>query len=176
VTYGKKVQLPIKFRQCHRGRYDDRVDIMFKDYRLQQGFIISRTLHAIVGNASDHEFLKPKAPFVPRPRSRRSPASEVIPGVEPESTKAIPWVVELPIASIPQRLSSTLASGSFKETLEAIRRVHLPPSLQADTYNRHFQTLLWIEEYRMESVANFNSFCRQHSYGFFASQARLRDI
>jgi helicase MOV-10 len=140
----------VKFNQRHRGRYEDRVDIILEDVSIRQRFVITRSLRVTVGNKEDHELLKPRAPYVPRKRTRREPETEILPGVEPASLRAIPWVVPLPHADIPKNLSSILSQGSFTQVIGTVRRVLLPQALSSATYNRHFQSLLWIEEHRME--------------------------
>jgi helicase MOV-10 len=138
------------FKHSHRGRYVDRVDIVFEDVTLKQRFVIVRPLSAIVGSRADHELLKPTAPYVARKRTKREPEIEVVPGEPPESDKAIPWVIRLPESPIPTSLASTLSKGSFTEIMRAVRSVILPRGLERDTYNRYFKNLLWMEEHQME--------------------------
>lgn len=75
----------------------------------------------------------------------------------PESTKAIPWVVPLPFAGIPAHVASSLSYGTKDDQVVAIRATSLPQVFDSKTYGRHFKTLIWAEEYQMESVINFVS-------------------
>lgn len=152
LTYGRPVTGKAEFRQSHNGRYEDRVEIIFEDEQLDRQFVIVRPLRAIVGSQADHDLLRPTAPFVPRKRRTREPETEVLPGVLPPALKAIPYVVKLPQAGIPKNLSETLSTGSSTDIIGRVRRIFLPKTWDCTTYSRHFKNLIWIEEYRMESV------------------------
>ena len=147
---GRPVQLAVNFRQLHHGHFEDRIDLVFEDTTLGQRFVVSRPMRAIVGSQQDYDLLRPTAPYTPRKRSKREAETEVVPGVVPESTNVIPWVVKLPFADIPDSLTLTLSNGSIREVMRALQHVSLPRVLTTDTYNRHFNILLWVEEYRME--------------------------
>jgi helicase MOV-10 len=158
VIHQQPVQLPIKFRAIHNGCYEDRIVLVLEDVSLGQQFVVSRPLRAIVGNKEDHELLKPKSPFVLRKRTRREPETEVISGEAPASTRAIPWVVKLPLGEIPKALAATLSRGSHADVMRALETSILPSVLTTNTYNRHHKTLLWVEEYRMEyNISLFTS-------------------
>ncbi|KAJ8508765.1 hypothetical protein ONZ45_g9006 [Pleurotus djamor] len=146
----KSVNLQVTFRQQDYGRYSERLDITFEDVKLRTRFCISRPLSAIVGNHADHELLAPKAPFVPRQRQAREPEITVVPPVLPPSTKAVPYVVDLPYARIPLRFSSLFRSGPYNHVLNAIKQTFLPRNLNADSYGLHFKYLLWTEEVQSE--------------------------
>ncbi|KAF8067811.1 hypothetical protein FPV67DRAFT_1159023 [Lyophyllum atratum] len=64
--------------------------------------------------------------------------------------KAVPYVVPLPRAPIPNALATTLSTGSPANKLARIRSVFLPREFNAAGYDRHFKHLLWIEEHQME--------------------------
>jgi len=143
--------LKITFQQPHIGRYEDRLELLFEDTQLKKQFIISRTLKAIVGNKTDHEALKPKSPYIPRPRTTRQPEKKIVEGVAPPALDAIPYVGRLPRAEIPKPLLSVLSgSETVAQQIAHIRRVFIPQILNSDTYGRHFKHLLWIEEFKME--------------------------
>jgi helicase MOV-10 len=153
VTPGKPIKLKVTFRQSDVGRYEDRVELLFKDLQLNKHFLISRTLRAIVGNKADHQLLQPKAPYVPRERLARQPEVTVVEGVAPPSLKGVPYVFKLPKALIPKSLLSAL--GTTRSSSEGVKRmkdVFLPSTLNGETYARHFKHLLWIEEFQMECV------------------------
>lgn len=156
LTYGSPASGLIKFCDSDSGRYEDRLEVTLEDERLQQRFVIVRPLRAIIGDREDHALLKPKAPFVPRELAAREPETEVFKGVLPPSLKAIPYVVTLPWAEIPRNLAASLWTGSLSEVIGRVRRGFLPPTWDSHTYGRHFKSLLWVEEYRMECV-----YCRK---------------
>lgn len=152
VAHRTFISLEIGFRQSHIGRYEDRLEIVLEDVSLKKQFIIAKPLRAIVGNSADHELLKPKAPFVPRPRTKRQEETDVVEGVPPTALNAVPYLGRLPRAVMPGPLFTDLSSGSFSDILGRVRRVYLPGALDSNTYGRYFKHLLWIEEFRMESV------------------------
>ncbi|KAJ8688713.1 hypothetical protein PTI98_013472 [Pleurotus ostreatus] len=147
---GKSVQVHVTFRQTYTGRYHDRVDILFEDSQLKKRFTISRPLTAIVGNKEDHDMLRPKTPFVPQKRLARQPEVDVVPPELPASTKAVPYVVPLPLALIPRHFSNIFTSGSYAHVLHTIRKSFLPQSFNSESYGRHFKHLLWTEEFQSE--------------------------
>lgn len=142
----------VKLNEDHYGRYEDRLEVLLEDQKLQQRFVIVRRLRAIVGNKEDHELLKPQTPFVPKKRFARQPETDVIAGIMPSTTRAISYTVALGKANIPQGLLDSLLGGSFFEILGRVKRIHLPHRQASDTYSRQFKTLLWVEEYRMGYV------------------------
>lgn len=115
--------------------------------------MIVRAIRAISGDREDHEQFQPRAPFVPRQRTMRAPETEIVPGVRAPSLAVIPWIVPLPDATIPRNLSDAVTSGSTREIVERLRTSFLPISLNNETYGRHFKTLLWAEEHRMDYVS-----------------------
>jgi helicase MOV-10 len=150
IGYNATYSFAVTLRQNHNGRAEDRLEILFEDLQLRKRFIIARILRVIVGNRSDHETLRPVAPYKPRKRTARQPETDVVEGIHPPSLKAVPYVVTLPKAPIPANLASALSTGSTKSIVDKIRSLFLPSVLHSDTYARHFKTLVWSEEFRME--------------------------
>ncbi|KAJ7323066.1 P-loop containing nucleoside triphosphate hydrolase protein [Mycena albidolilacea] len=150
IGYNATYSFAVTLRQNHNGRAEDRLEILFEDLQLRKRFIIARILRVIVGNRSDHETLRPVAPYKPRKRTARQPETDVVEGIHPPSLKAVPYVVALPKALIPANLASALSTGSTKSIVDKIRSLFLPSVLDSDTYARHFKTLVWSEEFRME--------------------------
>ncbi|RXW22216.1 hypothetical protein EST38_g3643 [Candolleomyces aberdarensis] len=144
LTYG--------FEQKYIGRYEDRLELVFEDTQLKKRFVISRLLRAIVGNQAEHEALRPIAPYVPRKRTTRTPESQVVPGVPPPSSTAVPYVSKLPFADIPVNLYNLLTdSRSQMKKLADIKKLYLPGLFLSQTYARQFENLLWIEEHQTEA-------------------------
>jgi helicase MOV-10 len=152
IVHNSPRRLTVTFRQSHIGRYNDRVDIVFLDIQRRQRFIVSRTLHAVIGSKADHDLLKPVAPYAPRPRTKREIETEVVPGERPESMNAVPWVVRLLQAKIPKRLFSTLSGSSSSDMMGMLRQGYIPSTLTHKNYGNSFQALLWVEEFQMEYV------------------------
>ena len=89
-----------------------------------------------------------------RLRKSRKLIIEVVEGVKPPALNAIPYVGRLPKAKIPSRLQSLLSSSQSTKDLSAqVRKIFMPKVFDSNTYYRHFKHLLWIEEYKMESVS-----------------------
>ncbi|KIL62873.1 hypothetical protein M378DRAFT_128311, partial [Amanita muscaria Koide BX008] len=150
ITTITPVTIQVTFKQKHIGRYEDRLEMVFEDVQLAKRFLISKSLSAIVGNKADHETLKAKAPYVPQPRTSREPELEVVEGIQPPATKAVPYVDRLPHAHIPSPLLSMLSSGTTGDIVARVRRTYLPREFSSETYARFFKHLLWIEEYRSD--------------------------
>lgn len=129
---------------------DDRLEILFEDTALRVTFVIARALKAIVGSQADHELLKPIAPFQPRRRTRAQPEAQVVSGVPPPSKNIIPYIINLPRAQPSESLLAALSETSTGKALDHVKRVFLPKVIDSSTYSRHFKTLLWTEEHRME--------------------------
>ncbi|KAG6825942.1 hypothetical protein H0H92_001791 [Tricholoma furcatifolium] len=144
------IPFEITLQQRFIGRCQDRVELVFQDTQLATQFVIVRQLEAIVGNKADREWLKPIAPYVPRPKTARQPELEVVEGIRPPAMKAVPYVVPLPRALIPKDLATTLSTGSNEARIARLKSVFLPKVLDVPGYDRHFKHLLWIEEFQMD--------------------------
>lgn len=143
--------LSVTFKQAHIGRYEDRLELVFRDTQLGQQFVITRIIKAIVGDKALHEQLKPKKPYIPRARSARKEITEVVEGVKPLALKAVPYVAALPKAGIPMPLRRLLeGSESIGRISKQLKSAFLPATLNSKTYGRFFKHLLWIEEAKME--------------------------
>ncbi|KAG5351366.1 hypothetical protein C0989_006827 [Termitomyces sp. Mn162] len=150
LSPGVPVYFSVTLIQTYIGRCQDRVEFLFEDTQLRTQFVIIRQLEAIVGNQVDHKRLQPVAPYIPRPKTARQPELLVVEGVRPPAMKAVPYVVPLPRASIPNALATTLTTGSRDVKITRIRTVFLPKEFNTSNYDRHFKHLLWIEEHQME--------------------------
>ncbi|KAH6909396.1 hypothetical protein BKA70DRAFT_1221656 [Coprinopsis sp. MPI-PUGE-AT-0042] len=106
----------------------------------------------VVGNEEEHEALRPKIPYTPRPKTAREVIKTTVKGVAPPATNAIPYVGALPRAMPPAQLLVVLnGSEPIKKQVDHIKRVHLPRDLSSATYARHFKILLWVEEQKAEA-------------------------
>lgn len=150
LTFGITLVVPVAFKRDHLGIYTDRIEFIFKDVQLRQNFVIVRQVRAVVGSLEYYNLL-PKAPYVPKKRTSRDPEVDVVPGDPPPTVNSIKYVVQLPHAHIPERVSHVLKNGgSLANILRQFRSSILPPSNDETTYGRYFKTLIWAEEYRSE--------------------------
>ncbi len=132
-----------------RGRFEDRVELIFEDLVLKQRFAITRPVQATVGVKEDHEVLRAKAPYVRPKRRPEEPMKEIISGIPPPALAAIKWKVKLPSYPAPRTLLDiTYGIGSPKEIVTRVRNTLFPDKFESDTYGRTFQVLLWVEEER----------------------------
>ncbi|THH18849.1 hypothetical protein EW146_g2196 [Bondarzewia mesenterica] len=159
LEYGREARISVTFQQTSFGRYKDSLEIIFQDTVLGKQFAIVRSLQAIVGNKSDHQLLKPSAPYVPRVRTERDAEISVVAGVLPPALTSNVWVNKLPKSQIPSSLSSILsrADGPLSGVIKELKQSVLPRIVNANTYAQHFKALLWIEEYRMEYAFHLRS-------------------
>jgi helicase MOV-10 len=151
VRTNTPVKLVITLRQSHIGRYEDRLELTFRENQLRKTFVITRTLKAIIGSKADHEALRPRAPYVPRSRSTRHDIRDIVEGVRPPALKSIRYIGSLPKAVIPPRLKALLfGSEGRKAILKNLEELFIPREFNSKTYANRFKYLLWIEEAKME--------------------------
>ena len=141
--------------QTYIGRYEDRLEMSFKDVRSNKTFFISRGVRVIIGDKEDHEQLKASAPYKPRSAVAKKPIRKIIEGEKPPTMTSIPYVKKLSPAPIPKRFQEALSEGSISELIEKLRRGFLPGTLDARSHTRYFKALLWVDEQRAEYVALF---------------------
>jgi len=152
LVFNAAFRITMSFKQTSIGRYGDSLEITFEDPALGQRFVILRSVVAIVGDRAVYEALKPKEPYVPRPRVQREPEKEVIPGVKPPALLAVKWVTELPPAKISEQIRSivSVSHGTTHDIVAQLQRTLLPKTLTLQSYSRYFKNVLWVEETRME--------------------------
>ncbi|KAG8916778.1 hypothetical protein FRC02_003599 [Tulasnella sp. 418] len=122
AEYGTRYTIYILFEVKDRPkRYEDRIELVFKDVDLQQHFIITRPVQAMVAVEGDIDLL--------RPVSASFYESSVIP---------------TPETNIPQHIYD--AYGSIEEQTDRLRKKLLPSELNSETYRCYWKTLLWVEE------------------------------
>ena len=162
MTAKSSFQVNIEFdSRKDRGRFDDRVELIFEDVLLSKRFCITRPLKAAVGVSSDYEALRAVAPYVRPKRRRLEPIGEIVPGVPPESIVKFKWVVTLPKYESPRDLTKMLTGGSASDLVKRVRDAFLPNGFTEPSYARFFSILLWIEEERARSVV---ALCYQFTF------------
>ncbi|KAK7047870.1 hypothetical protein VNI00_006198 [Paramarasmius palmivorus] len=152
LTVKKPIILTLTAKQRHIGRSEDRLVLVFEDSSTNTRFLIARPLSIIVGDASDHQALQPKVPYVSKTSAVRHLEKEVVPGEPAPKSGRIPWVVSLPKSAIPADLLGTLQNEEepLSSRISTIRKGFMPNALTAATYTSTFKYLLWIEEFKME--------------------------
>ncbi|PCH44785.1 RNA helicase [Wolfiporia cocos MD-104 SS10] len=150
LVHKRPLMIQATFRHSFRGRYQGRIEFTFFDIALGRTFIIVRDIKCTVGNQDEYNSLAPKAPYVPRKRTDRTAETNVVPGIPPPASNAVPYVVKLPHANIPTRISAALMQGSVTRQADQIRASVLPPIVNNGTHGRFYSVLLWVEEFRME--------------------------
>lgn len=148
--------MTILFHPSFAGRFEDSLELVFFEMRSKTRFIITRPIVATVGSKSDHEQLKPKAPYVRRPFVRPAIEGPIIRSLRPPAWSPVKWVGLLPEFKAPAELIKA-AFDSRKRDRDAslkgaILKDFMPASFNVDTYGKYFQVLLYIEEERMKSV------------------------
>ena len=154
LAVGETIPVTVTFRHSQRGRFEGRLEITFTDIASGRTFVVVRRLCAIVGNAQDHELLKPAAPYVKNKRVQwRTPKAGggFVEGERPPGIDDVPWVRKLPKARIPKNLEELLRKGSTSEAIDGIKKSGLfpEPMVNLDSHSRRFSCMLWIEEARM---------------------------
>ncbi|KAG8986628.1 hypothetical protein FRB94_002635 [Tulasnella sp. JGI-2019a] len=149
LNSGKPFALSIDFNARKqlglRGHFNDRAELRFENTTLQQSFTIVRRVKAIIGSKADYELLKAKAPFARPKRRRLRPNGRPVPGPRRSIRSNIPYV------RIPPKYrhdKAVIVAGQEEERTQIIRAM-LPPTLDADTYARHWHTLIHVEEGQM---------------------------
>jgi helicase MOV-10 len=132
----------------HRGRYQDRLELVFYDVPHSKSFAIVKPLLVIVGDSQDYEMLKPIAPYIPNKRRQREAVNEVTAGERPPALAAIEWVVKLPAYDIPKSLKTILEMTTMKEKIRLIRSGFVPRQFTSESHARLFHVLLHIEEHQ----------------------------
>ncbi|KAI0360350.1 P-loop containing nucleoside triphosphate hydrolase protein [Trametes cingulata] len=146
---GRPVTIAVRFCQQHRGRYDGHLEVTFRETSTQRTFIIIRPLRAVVGDATNHQLLRPVAPYVRRGRAPWQQNGTIVDGERPPALDAVRWVTKLPSSPIPSGLNAIMVSGTTRNTLDQVRARYLPGTLGNDSHGQHFRVLLWLEEFRM---------------------------
>ncbi|KAH9948060.1 P-loop containing nucleoside triphosphate hydrolase protein [Amylocystis lapponica] len=149
LVYGQDILVNVIFRHPYRGRYEGRLELVFQN-SFNRRFLIVRRVHAIVGNAADHQ-LRPKVRYTGHNRVPWKSGRKLVSGERPQAIDAVPWREKLPLVPIPVHIEKALkTTATVAKITQNIRGRVLPATFHATTHSLHFKSLLWIEEYRME--------------------------
>ncbi len=135
------------FKRKVRGRCEEQLVITCQGAN-KNPFVITRRLRAVVGDAAEHEALKPVTPYVRRRRAPWRNDLPVVSGERPPSLVAAQWVKKLPRAKIPLKLARVLKSGKLDEVAAVIAEKYFGDELTMVSHKLNFARLLWIEEDR----------------------------
>ncbi|KAF8320843.1 P-loop containing nucleoside triphosphate hydrolase protein [Clavulina sp. PMI_390] len=151
LNKGITKSLEVHFESNQLGRFEDRIEFVFRDNHRSTEFSIFRTLHAVV--ALDPAELKALGPIAPYERPKRQTVVDAEPndieGVKPFFDSDIQWKTTLPIASVPKHIQQAVLKGTFDEQLRYARSHIIPPNLTIESYVRYWTSLLHLEELRM---------------------------
>jgi len=156
ISYGTSLSFTVTTKSDYIGRSEDRLEMILEDMQMKKHIMIARSLRVTVGSKADHEFLKSKAPYVPRQRTERPPESNVVQGEPAPALNAIPYKGRLTLVLIPKYLTEQLETGAAKDIIQNLKSLYLPAVVNNQTYSRHFKHLLWAEEVQMEWVLVFS--------------------
>ncbi|KAG8834962.1 hypothetical protein FRC17_006265, partial [Serendipita sp. 399] len=134
-----------------RGRFQDRLELIFHDITAQRRFAIVKSLSAIVSNREDYEVLKPSAPYIPKGARKREVIKEVEGGVRPLAIAEIKWTVTLPEYAMAKSMKTILDMQGMQEKIRLLRAGFVPRTFTRETHARMFHILLWIEEHQSSS-------------------------
>lgn len=132
----------------NRGRFQDRLELVFFDVTGQKQFAIVKPLFVIVGNKSDYEDLKPTAPYIPKKKIQREPVKELTHGERPPALAAVKWIKKLPAFDYPKALKTILDMPTMKEKIRLLRSGFVPRELSSASHARWFHVMLYIEEHQ----------------------------
>jgi helicase MOV-10 len=134
--------------QGSRGRFQDRLELMFYDTVTLRKFAIVKPLSIIVGNKEDYEILKPIAPYIPKKKLQREPIKQVTPGEPPEALAVVKWTAKLLPYELPKALKTILDMPVVKERIRLLRSGFVPRGLSSESHARWFHVMLFIEEHQ----------------------------
>ncbi|KIM34474.1 hypothetical protein M408DRAFT_325870 [Serendipita vermifera MAFF 305830] len=136
--------------QGNRGRFQDRIELIFYDTVSRRQFAIVKSTSIIIGNKGDYEALKPIAPYVPKTFSRKDPVKEedITDGERPAPIATIKWVKKLLSYDISEAFSWILNMPSMPDKLRLLKSGFVPRELSPQTHAKVFHALLHIEEYQ----------------------------
>ena len=144
IRTGRALSIIITFSPSYEGRHEDTLEIDFLDVRHYQRFSITRQLRATVGSRTDQEVLKPKAPYVRRKSVPLPLDGPIISPLRPPTWTETKWTTSLDQYGAPSNLIK--ATNNRRDGPKVIAQRFMPSVFNEQTYGRHFQILLWVEE------------------------------
>ncbi|KAL5514267.1 hypothetical protein ACEPAG_2355 [Sanghuangporus baumii] len=143
--------IPIKINviasKNDRGAFQNRLEFHFEIPALNRGFAMTRSVVARIGSNADYEALKVTKPYVVRKRTWGNKATRYIRGIRPQALAEIKWARQLKQYVTPIDVLSRDDLKPF-EKLNMIRSTLMFGEFGSNTYGRHLQVMLWVEEER----------------------------
>ena len=147
----------VLFHPSYVGHYEDTLELVFWHHDLKRRFLITRQVKAVVGDRTDHEQIRPSAPYTgPRrvPRFNIEQARIVESNRPPTWTPTV-WKERLPEYKVPQRIIDAAFGPEIlgRRNANAARanvKGLMPAVLSADTYATWWQVLLYVEEEQLK--------------------------
>ncbi|KAJ3979873.1 RNA helicase [Lentinula detonsa] len=152
INPGRPRTLLVTFHPSNAGRYEDRLELVFRNQATKTRFVIHRSLVATVGDKNDHNQLQPSAPYTRRKRVPLRIDGPIRHGLRPPTWTKTKWVTVLPKFDVSRQITDILykrGAKSKKDILVLIREL-LPPEFNLKTYGSRFQSLLFLEEEQMK--------------------------
>ncbi|KAJ3556290.1 hypothetical protein NM688_g2107 [Phlebia brevispora] len=144
ISPGASKTVAVTFHPSYEGQHEDTLELVFHHLQLQEQFVITRRIQAIVGSEELHERLKAKGPYVRPKFSPYEQPRKIVRVHRPPTWSYTKWAVKLPEFKAP----GDLVNAAFGPKPSATVRPFIPP-FNIDNYGRFWQALLWIEEEKM---------------------------
>lgn len=141
----------IKFHPTSAGLFEDNLEITFLDTVLKKSFIIVRSIAGTLGSRSDHEALKPSAPYTRRQRTHVNKPRFIVPAGRPPAWSATEFRVPLGEYKAPKDVIEAAYGEDGKPSMstQEFRERFMPVEFNLKTYWRAFGIPLFIEEEKM---------------------------
>ncbi|KAJ8087535.1 hypothetical protein PM082_006366 [Marasmius tenuissimus] len=147
--------LNVLFHPAYAGRYEDTLELVFRETESRTSFVIHRRVIATVGDPVAHETLQPRTPY--RRRKRGIPLrldGPIKTSPRPTTWTKTAWKGFLPKFDVPRQLTDVLYKSegvqrSKRDTFE-ILKTFISPAFNVKTYGSRFQLMLHLEEEQMK--------------------------
>ncbi|KAL5476887.1 hypothetical protein ACEPAI_3073 [Sanghuangporus weigelae] len=144
------IKINISASKNDRGIFQNRLEFHFEIPALNRGFAMTRPMVARIGSNADYEALKGTKPYVVRKRARGNKVTRYIGGIRPQALAEIKWARKLKQYVTPIDVQAILSRDDLRpfEKLNMIRSTLMFGEFGSNTYGRHLQVMLWVEEER----------------------------
>ncbi|KAF7323583.1 RNA helicase [Mycena kentingensis (nom. inval.)] len=150
VTHVRARTICVRFDPTIEGDFRDVLELVFLNVNTRERFLITRKVLGVAGSKDDHELLKPKSAYSRRPRAIPVAFSgPIVKSLRPPTWGPNTWKSKLLAYEPPADLVQVAFGEPRGRDLVRAAQRFLPPVFNATTYARHFQTLLFIEDYQM---------------------------
>ncbi|KAJ4466995.1 RNA helicase [Lentinula aciculospora] len=129
INPGHPRTLLVTFHPSCAGRYENRLELVFRNRATKTRFVIHRRLLATVGDSIDHAQLQPSAPYTRRKRVPLNVDGPIRRSVRPPTWTKTGWVTVLPKFDMPRQITDTLhkrGAKSRKDVLALVKGLLAP--------------------------------------------------